>query len=405
MVVCGAVPGVGVTAAVLVGFNQNLLLRMQEGAPTTVALCGILGALLAYGWREQLGSASRHLWPRAGPTSWAVIGGLALGLALLALGGLGLLVIPIVFLHQYYLRAAFIPASQRKFWWSDRQQCTALIHGLLALAVASMVFLPWFLLMVRLHGWRALASLEVPPEGLLADHRLGLLPRLIELAPAILPLALFGVVRAMRSALVDETNSRVTVGGSFWIIWLGVAALAPAVWLRAPSGELELVLLIPLCMLAAQSIADLVNRAVPMRALIWLAPATMLSVLWWASVDLRNMVENLFHGRGDATTALSLHLVADLALVSVWALHALYRWARRRDDHQRLILATFLLIVIAITIGEGLHEVLFRHDATRMLLSLRTVILRRNPDSPFHTVAVVSPQSSIRATDQSQDSR
>ena len=41
----GAVPGVGVIAAVLVGFNQNLLLRMQEGTPTTFALCGILCAL------------------------------------------------------------------------------------------------------------------------------------------------------------------------------------------------------------------------------------------------------------------------------------------------------------------------------------------------------------------------
>ena len=149
-------------------------------------------------------------------------------------------------------------------------------------------------------------------------------------------------------------------------------------------------------MLAAQTIADLVNRVVSMRTLIWLAPATMLSVLWWASIDLRNMVDNLFHRRGDAATALGLHLVADLTLVSVWALHALYRWARRRDDHQRLILATFLLVVIAITIGEGLHEVLFRHDATHMLLSLRTVILRRNRDSPFYTVAVVSPQSSMQ---------
>ena len=141
--------------------------------------------------------------------------------------------IPIVFLHQYYQRAASISASQRKSWWFDRGQYTALIHGSLALTVTSMVFLPWFLLMARLHGWRALAALEIPPEGLLADHRLSLLPRLIELAPAILPLALFGIVRTIRSALVDETNSRVTVGGSLWIIWLGVAALAPAVWLKA----------------------------------------------------------------------------------------------------------------------------------------------------------------------------
>ncbi len=44
--------GLGLLASVLIGFNQNLLLRMQEGAPTTLALCGLLAALLTYGWRR-----------------------------------------------------------------------------------------------------------------------------------------------------------------------------------------------------------------------------------------------------------------------------------------------------------------------------------------------------------------
>ena len=57
------------------------------------------------------------------------------------------------------------------------------------------------------------------------DPQLSLLPRLIKLAPVTLPLGLFGAVRAIRSALVDESDTRETVGGSFWVVWLAVAAL------------------------------------------------------------------------------------------------------------------------------------------------------------------------------------
>ena len=72
--------GLGLTAAILVGFNQNLLLRMQEATPSTLALCGVLavlaglrmaragdgrvGASLAVGRPGRLGGRRR---PGAGP--------------------------------------------------------------------------------------------------------------------------------------------------------------------------------------------------------------------------------------------------------------------------------------------------------------------------------------------------
>ena len=48
-------------------------------------------------------------------------------------------------------------------------------------------------------------------------------------------------------------------------------------------------------------------------------------------------------------------------------------------------------MVLTITVVIGLREVLFRHSETRALLSLRTMILRRNRDGPFQMLAVVSP--------------
>ena len=47
------------------------------------------------------------------------------------------------------------------------------------------------------------------------------------------------------------------------------------------------------------------------------------------------------------------------------------------------------MVVLVILVVGGLLEVLFRHSETRDLLSLRTMILRRNRDVPFQTVAVV----------------
>ncbi len=396
--------GLGLTAAILVGFNQNLLLRMQEATPTTLVVCGILAALLGYGWHERIAAESARPWSWAGPVFWAVAGGLALGLALLSLGGLAFIAIPIVLLHQFYLSASSSSSwhSMIRFWRRGRRDSPGFFGGLLALAIALGVALPWFVLMVNAHGWRALTALAAPPDGLLADQHMSLLPRLIKLAPVTLPLGLFGAVRAIRLALVDESDTHETVGGSFWVIWLAVAALASVFWPAGPRSAFDLLLLVPLSLLAAQTIADLANRRVSVRVLIAMAPATAMSIAWWASADLSEAVDDLIHGRADSATALGLHLALDLVVASVLIIRALNRWARRRDDRQRWILAVFLTVVMTATIVIGLREVLFRHSETRALLSLRTMILRRNREGPFQVVAVVSPSSTRSDRDSSE---
>jgi len=383
--------GFGLTAAFLVGFNQSLLLRMQEATPATLVLCGVLASLLGYGWHERVTAESARPWAWAGPIFWAGISGLALGLALLTLGGLALITVPIVLLHQCYQRGALTSSSRRpgKHVWFGWHESPGLFNGLVAMAVAMAVSLPWFVLMVEAHGWEVVRALSAPPDGLLVDHQLRLLPRLINLAPVTLPLGLFGTVRAIRSALVDDSNARETVGGSLWVVWLVVAGLVSAVWPTGPQSVFDLVLLVPLSLLAAHTIADLVNRSVSVRALIWLAPATAMSIAWWASADLSEAIDDVIHGRADVATALGLHLVLDLVVGSVWIICTLNRWARRRDDRQRGILAVFLVAVLVVTIVVGLREVLFRHSETHDLLSLRTMIVRRNRDIPFEMVAVV----------------
>jgi hypothetical protein len=384
--------GLGLTAALLVGFNHNLLLRMQEATPTTLVVAGILATLLGYGWHERVVLESAHPRWWAGPSVWAIGSGLALGFALLALSGVALIVVPIALLHQQYLRAVSIPSAQQpcsRLWWPSWRERIDLLDGLLSLAVALTVSLPWFGLMLEAHGWQAMRALVVPPDGLLADHQLSLVPRLIMLAPVTLPLGLFGAIRAIRLALVDEANTCNACGGALWIIWLGVGALTPSIWPTGPQSVYDLLLLVPLSLLAAHTIADLVNRQVSIRALIGLAPITALSVAWWASADLNEALGDVVHGRADAATAVGLHLALDLILVFLWIIRMLNRWAHGHDERQRWILRAFLVAALVVIIIAGLQEVLFRHSETHDLLSLRTMILRRNREIPFHTVTVV----------------
>ena len=55
-----------------------------------------------------------------------------------------------------------------------------------------------------------------------------------------------------------------------------------------------------------------------------------------------------------------------------------------------MILIAALLLILFATVTSGLKEVLFRHSETHDLLSLRTMILRRNRDQAFQVLAVVS---------------
>ena len=385
--------GLGLSVAILVGFNQNLLSRMQEATPTTLALCGVLAALLAYGWYTQVTTESRGSPWWTGPVFWAVVGGLSLSVTLLSLGGLALIVIPIILLHQYYLRGVFPSSSGRTsagLRWPSRRMNPGFFDGLISLGIALSISIPWYILMFEAHGWKMGAALLFPSHASPSGYPMNLLPRLIKLAPVTLPLGIYGAVRAIRSAIVDEFNTLETVSSTFWVMWLAVAALAPTAWPSGPQNAFDLILLVPLSLLAAQTVADLVNRSASVRILIGLAPATAISIMWWTSDNPSKALAELVRGRADATTALRLHLAFDLVLVSVLGIRAINHWARRRDSRQRCILAIFLLGVLITTVISGLREVLFRHSETHDLLSLRVMILRRNREVPFEILTVVN---------------
>lgn len=406
-------PGTGLVAAVLVGFNRDLLLQMQQAAPTTWALAGVLGALYGYARHARAISVAGggEFWDWENPLLWAAFGGLTLAVSLLSVGLFGLWAVVVVLVHQLHLwlkRGAAARGDREQerelFRVPTRRWLSSLIDpqvhgGPLAIAIAALVAAPWYLWVVRTYGWEAVFALVAPFDAVgPTGGRPGLLSWTIFLAPATLPLGLFGAARAIRLAVIDESDERPVVGGAFWVVWLAVAALAPAFWPRGPWHLFGLFLLVPLNLLAAATISDLATRKIPVRRLIWIAPATAATVAWWVSEELRNAVADLLAGRADSATALGVHLAFDLLVVALWLTRRLDRWARRRDDRQRRALAGFLIAVLTVTVATGFSEIRFRNRETSMLLMLRTMILRRDRERPFTVVAVVGPEAFRQTT-------
>jgi hypothetical protein len=296
----------------------------------------------------------------------------------------------VIVLHQAYLRSEMAPMERQNRPWYGWWNNPSLMAGAIALGIGALIAAPWYARMIAGHGREFLGALLGPPDPL-GWERPTLLARLNDLAPATLPLALFAVGRSIKAALVSDHDDRATIGGVFWVLWLAVAALAPAIWAEGPQTAMSLFLLVPLNLLAAQAISDLASRRVSVRWLSWLAPATAISVVWWLSGELQGAVVGLTHGHVGPRSALGLHLAIDLLIAVVWLARGLDRWARRRDLRQRRVLASFLLIVILTSLADGLREVTFRHLETRELMNLRAAVLLRHRVRPFRSIAVVGP--------------
>ncbi len=371
-------PGVGLVAAVITAFNRALLVQMQQATPTTCGLAGALAAVLSYGY---------YLESREGRRiGWIVLGGLSLGLSLLSVGAFGLLVLPVILLHRAFLSPS-VPEIRSRHRWRD---AVPVLAGASALAIGLILAAPWHAMMIERHGRMFLAALMAPPQADGAD--LTLLARLIDLAPATLPLALFAAARSARRLLTAEGEDRQMVGGALCMAWLAVAAVAPSALSRGPRPALNLFLLMPLNLMAASAIVDLSGRRIAARTLCWLAPASAVTVAWWTSAHVREAVADLIARRSpDAASVLGMHLALDLVLVMAVAVRGLDRWARRRDDRRLTVLGVYLGAVLAITMASGLREVRFRHRETADLLALRDAILRREAARPFSVMAVVGP--------------
>lgn len=373
-------PEVGLLAAVLTGFNHALLVQMQQATPATLGLAGALASVYGYGMYLEANEGRRF--------GWILFGGFGLGLSLLSVGALGFAVVPTILLH----RAAIAPVSPSwrrvgpRRWWREH---STLVAGAFALFIGLAIAGPWHVLMGMRHGRGFVAALLAPPQA--SEMTGGFASRLIELAPATLVFGIYGAARAFRRVIAAREEDRGLVGGTLCLAWLMVASVAPMVLSEGPRPALNLLLLMPLNLFAAATIADLANRVIDARALSWLAPVSAATTTWWTSTHLRVATSEILAMRTPTSnSALGLYLALGLALAMLVAVRGLDVWSRQNDDRRRMILGGCLVLVVGGTIAAGLREVRFRHRETSELLALREAILLRHADRPFTSMAVVS---------------
>ena len=154
--------GVGLVAAFLTALNPHLLIQMKVASPATLAVAATLLAMYAYGRHFRVGGFDFC----GGGRVWVWVGGLALGVALLSMGVVGLLCVPVVLLHQFYLRSdlGFAERQERPWygWWNN----ASLVAGAIALAVGLVIAAPWYTQMGISHGRSFFAGLLNPQTRL-----------------------------------------------------------------------------------------------------------------------------------------------------------------------------------------------------------------------------------------------
>ena len=396
---CHGRPALGLIAAALMGFNATLLSQMQHASPTTIGFAAILGVLLCYA------RACRSRTSR-GPIGWAVLGGVSLALALLSTGPWALVSVAIVVTHRLVLGRepwpGKRPAGWKVIWPIVVRRLIGWLLGLAAVLLAVAIAAPWYIAMSMRYGldfWAGLCS------G--GRHWTDYLAGLLMVSPPTLVLGLFGAVRAARLLVSTERGTRnpVVAGAAFWLVWLVVSLLASVVLPGGTTPLGRLMVLGALTMLAAQTMIELSERRITSRALIWLAPATVVVVAWWLMPELRSAVDGMLRGRRpSAGMSLALHLGVDVLILMTLALLWLNRWTRSNDARRRLLIGVFLGGVLLATMGAGLREVAFRHRETSDLLALRDAILRRDAQRQVSMLAVVSSSGDSLEGDDANES-
>ena len=372
-------PSTGLLAALLTGFNRELLVQMQQATPTTLGLLGALVALAAYerACRRE-GAASIRL---------GLLGGLGLGASLMAVGPFGLWLAAVVALQRA------LPGHGR----GRRSGLPGLGAAGIGLAAGLAIAAPWYAYLFSRHGWEFVDALLTPPHSG-GPSPVGLLDRLALLAPASLAPGVLGAWRASRRLLrgggtASAARERRSASGSaLWLAWLATSLLAVAALPRGPKPVLNLFLLVPLNLLAAGALADLACRRTSAKALAWLVPTTLAALTWWASPAIRAGTRAVLAGhRLGAGELFGLELGLMIAAALALATVGLAGWVGRREGRRRAGLAAYLAVVGFVTCFGGIREVRFRHRETGDLLMLREAIVRRDRLAPFEVLAVVGP--------------
>lgn len=409
-------PGTAIIAAWIVGFHPRTLDAMQRASPATLGAALIVASLQFYSVHIQAGQGGRI----RGRLLYAAGCGACLGLSLLTVGLVGLIIVPIITLHQLALNAGESPLERPRHWYEAWRSLPGLFYGTSAMITAIAIAAPWHVWMSMVNGREFWTNLSEPSRSQGSLNR-GPVLHLLDAAPIFLIPALYSCLISIRNCFaVSKSSNRSPEqltqpewreryardnleqgrdGLILWTIWSVVVLALSIYWPLGPTSTIGLLLTCPLALLAAHTIRGLSQRQIPARLLVRFTPLIVLAFAWWASSDVRFAVATgLTDGFAAAFTGrYAMPLIATLVIAAAsWALGiGSKKWIRQSDTRIRCVLAFEILSLLIFQMVLGVNELRFRHEITRQLLDLREAIVRRNHAFPFehvHLVGSVSPR-------------
>jgi hypothetical protein len=409
-------PGTAIVASWIVGFHLRTLDAMQRAGPATLGTALILASIQFYSAHILIGQSGRI----RGRILYAIGCGSCLGLSLMSVGLVGLMIVPIILLHQVALNAGESPLERPRHWYEAWRALPGLFYGSSAMIVALCLAAPWHVWMTMVHGGEFWRSLSEPTRPLGSLNR-GPFGYLLDAAPIFLIPALYSGWLAIRhwfagTRAETETADSLTRpewmersardnlaqdrdGLILWTIWAVVALAICVYWPFGPTSTMGLMLACALALLAAHTVRGLSQRQIPARLLLRITPLIVAGFCWWASMDLRLAII-IAQTEGIAAGFSGPHgrvLVGVLLTVAgLWTFGRISSdWVRLNDLRIRSVLAANLTILLACQFALGINELRFRHDITRQLIDLRESIVRRNlikPIEHIHVVGTISPR-------------
>lgn len=410
-------PGAAIIATWVFAFHIRTLDAMQRAGPATLATAALIGAIQFYSLHIQAGERGRI----RGRILYSMGCGACLGLSLMSVGLIGLVIIPVIGLHQVALNAGESPLERPRHWYEAWRAAPGLFYGATAFMVALVIAAPWHVWMTLVHGSEFLMVLLEPSRAIGPLNR-GPAGHLLEAAPVMLALALYGAWLCVRDAVAvapepkreeeeltqaawrettfNEETDRRQSGVLLWTIWAFVTLGLSVYWPLGPQNSLNLTLAAALSLLAGQTMQAISQRRVSSRVLIWLTPLIILGLTWWGSDQVRAWVRSIqqldWQGIQSSHNLSQILGLACALFLARTAAQAAWQWGRQSDYRARGMLLGYLSFLLLLQTALGINELRFRHLITRQLLDLRESITRRNSLSPIqhiHVVGTISPEA------------
>lgn len=403
-------PGAALFGTLIFGFAQPVTSAMQRAGPATLAALWFTGSLEFYSRHIQAGERGRV----RGRILYAMACGACIGLCLMSVGILGLVVVPIIGLHQLALNVGETPVERARHWYEAWRLVPGLFYGLVAVSVAMVIAAPWHVWMTLVHQsyfWLA----QIEPTRPLGIANRGPLGHLVETTPVFLCLALFVAMRTIRTNIQDSNpvtfddsyltkpvwlaerlaveNEKTRNGLLLWTIWSLLMLALSVYWPLGPQNTLGLLLTAPLSLLAGHAIRELNQRHLSARILIWVTPLTFFCLVWKLSPGFRRYARQFQQsvpGHVEINPALATLFAVALWMLAMWLVgRLLARWAAVRDTRSRFLLATNLGTFFVVHMTLGIQEISSRHEITTQLLELRQSIVKSNNRQIIERVYVV----------------